>query len=104
MGCAFVARAIGPRAVGLESGPATRSRPVAGPLPSLVVPAAMSLHHPPPIDVCRGGRPRGGGRTMRGYIVLLAVGIVAALIGAGGLAAGFSPPTHPSVFPVIAAA
>jgi len=41
---------------------------------------------------------------MRGYIVLLAVGIVAALIGVGVLAAGFSPQTHPLFFAISAGA
>src|SRR5213596_2570126 len=41
---------------------------------------------------------------MRGYIVLLAVGIVAALIGVGVLAAGFTPQTHPLFFAISAGA
>src|SRR2546425_2085508 len=41
---------------------------------------------------------------MRGYIVMLAVGIVAALIGVGVLAAGFSPQTHPLFFAISAGA
>jgi len=39
---------------------------------------------------------------MRGYIVLLAVGIVAGLIGVGVLAAGFTPQTHPLFFAISA--
>src|SRR2546428_2964529 len=64
----------------------------------------MSLHHPPSIDVRRGGPPARRGKTMRGYIVLLAVGIVAGLIGRGGLAPGFSPQTHPLFFAISAGA
>ncbi len=41
---------------------------------------------------------------MRGYVVLLAVGIVAALIGLGVLFAGFRPQTHPLVFTITAGA
>ncbi len=41
---------------------------------------------------------------MRGYIVLLAVGIVAALIGVGVLAAGFAPQMHPLFFAISAGA
>src|SRR3989442_12353906 len=41
---------------------------------------------------------------MRGYIVLLAVGIVAGLIGVGVLAAGFAPQTHPLFFAISAGA
>src|SRR2546428_6467228 len=63
----------------------------------------MSLHHLPPIANRRGGPPARRGKAMRGYIVLLAVGIVAALIGIGVLAAGFSPQTHPLYFAISAA-
>src|SRR5437870_13701717 len=64
----------------------------------------MSLHHLPPIVVCRGGPPARRGKTMRGYIVLLAVGILAALIRVGVLAPGLSPQTHPLFFAISAGA
>lgn len=50
------------------------------------------------------GHPREGGRTRRGYVVLLAVGIVAALIGLAILFAGFIPRTHPLIFALPAGA